>query len=176
MTKEEKQKYNKDRYERLKLIDPDFLIKEREKSKIYYTKNKKEINKKRSIYNKNNREKNNLRVKSYRERNKESYQLKVKKYRSENKDVIKNKILKKKFNISLEEYNTMLQNQNHKCNICKTEKTELGRLLCVDHCHETGIIRGLLCDRCNRGIGVFKDNVILLTEAIKYIKNNGKNS
>lgn len=176
MTKEEKREYNKKRYERLKLEDSNFLDKIKEKSKIYYQNNKEIISKKRSIYNKNNKEKINIRVKKYRSKNKETYSLKVKKYISENKDKLKDKILKKKFNISLEEYKLMFENQNYKCKICKTDKTELGRLLCVDHCHKTGVVRGLLCDRCNRGIGTFNDDITLLTTAIEYIKSNGKNS
>lgn len=42
--------------------------------------------------------------------------------------------------------------------------------LVVDHCHETGVVRGLLCHNCNRGLGLFKDSETSLVEAIKYLK------
>ena len=48
------------------------------------------------------------------------------------------------------------------------------RRLCVDHCHTTGNVRGLLCDTCNTALGKFRDNIDLLNEAIKYLKKYEK--
>lgn len=59
---------------------------------------------------------------------------------------------------------------DNRCEICgKTEKDN-GKRLAVDHNHETGMIRGMLCNNCNLGIGYLKDNIDLLKSAIKYLK------
>ena len=85
--------------------------------------------------------------------------------------------LKKKYGINLEEYNELLESQNHVCLICgKSEnhihnKTKKKTDLAVDHCHDTGKIRGLLCTNCNIGIGYFKNNPELLITAADYLKN-----
>jgi hypothetical protein len=80
--------------------------------------------------------------------------------------------LKRIFNITLEEYNALSIKQNHKCAICKEEEIYYrNKVLCVDHDHTTGKIRGLLCNRCNRSIGLLKDSIEILENAIKYLKN-----
>ena len=58
--------------------------------------------------------------------------------------------------------------QEHKCGICGKEK-EIGQLV-VDHDHESGETRGLLCTKCNQAIGFFGDDVMLLTAAICYLE------
>lgn len=84
--------------------------------------------------------------------------------------------LKKKFGMSVEDYNKALAGQNGVCAICKGRETSIAnqnnkvRRLTVDHCHSTGKIRGLLCSRCNRGLGFFRDNPKNLQNAIKYLE------
>ncbi len=75
--------------------------------------------------------------------------------------------LQKVYGISLEDFARMLDKQDHSCAICK-KKTDK---LFVDHCHETGTVRGLLCMNCNTGLGHFKDSPKLLKEAVKYIND-----
>lgn len=78
--------------------------------------------------------------------------------------------LKHMYGISLDEYNRMLDEQNGVCMICKrTESCNDGRRFNVDHCHTTGEVRGLLCNNCNKGLGHFKYNTLLLHNAIKYL-------
>ena len=61
--------------------------------------------------------------------------------------------------------------QDHKCAICGSpEMNTKNKVLCVDHNHNTGNIRALLCSSCNTGLGNFKDNIILLQKAIQYLK------
>jgi hypothetical protein len=78
--------------------------------------------------------------------------------------------LRDKYGITEEEYNAMFTAQNGKCAICLSD-TETGKWkrFCVDHCHTTGRVRGLLCNECNRGIGLLKDNPTILTNAVKYL-------
>ena len=59
--------------------------------------------------------------------------------------------------------------QNNKCKICEKEESA-NRRLAIDHCHKTGIIRGMLCTNCNLGIGNLQDNISLLYKAIEYLK------
>ena len=78
--------------------------------------------------------------------------------------------LKRTYGLSKADFDVMLDKQNGKCAICKKEApTHHKKRLNVDHCHKTGAIRGLLCDACNRGIGLFKDNPELLQKAISYL-------
>jgi hypothetical protein len=82
--------------------------------------------------------------------------------------------LRQKYDVSLEEYANLLASQNGVCAICQEPekaKNRAGsiRLLAVDHCHASGKIRGLLCFECNRGLGAFRDNPKLLSDAIDYL-------
>jgi len=81
-------------------------------------------------------------------------------------------LLKSRYGITTEQYDSMLLAQNGACAVCKTN-TAGGRgtesRLAVDHDHATGRVRGLLCSMCNQGIGMFKDDPSLLTKAIEYL-------
>ena len=92
---------------------------------------------------------------------KQHYQCNKKQYRGYS--------LKSLYNLSLENYNDMREDQAFSCLICKTHEDDLSRGLFVDHCHETGKIRGLLCQHCNTILGMAKDNQLILQEAIKYL-------
>jgi len=85
-----------------------------------------------------------------------------------------NYILNKHYKISLNDYNNLLEKQNHSCGLCKKHKSEFKRRLAVDHDHVTGKVRGLLCDTCNRGLGMFKvDTNPNIVNIIKnYIESN----
>lgn len=89
--------------------------------------------------------------------------------------------LKSDFNLSIEEYDALLQIQNGLCAICKkpeTSKHQSGKVkdLAVDHSHDTNVIRGLLCWVCNTGIGKLGDSPELLREAANYIEKHKKNN
>lgn len=80
--------------------------------------------------------------------------------------------LLRKYGIELEDYDRLLEQQAGVCAICGSPPLP-GRpykALAVDHCHETGSIRGLLCDLCNRGLGMFKDSPDLLESALAYLR------
>lgn len=87
----------------------------------------------------------------------------------------RNLFLVKKYGITLLDYENLLNEQNFLCKICKTSETSKKKMgLAVDHCHETGKVRGLLCNRCNRALGLFVDNVEILTEAVNYLEKGRK--
>ena len=73
--------------------------------------------------------------------------------------------LKKNYGLSIADYNAMLEKQKGKCLVCGQY-----RKLVVDHCHEKGHVRGLLCSDCNAGLGFFRDNPTVLQTAITYLK------
>lgn len=72
------------------------------------------------------------------------------------------------YGISKEQYLKMYQNQEGICPICKN-RYEVD-LLCVDHCHTSGKVRALLCNNCNTGIAMLKENEDVLLSAIDYLK------
>ena len=76
-------------------------------------------------------------------------------------------IVEKRHGLKKGELQTLKEKYNFKCAIC--EQTDE---LAVDHCHETGRVRGMLCNNCNNGIGRFKDNTDYLHNAITYLKEN----
>lgn len=78
--------------------------------------------------------------------------------------------LRHNFGITLEQYNEMLERQDHCCAICTRPETSFTRRLSVDHHHLTGGIRGLLCGDCNSGLGYFKDSPQLLENALYYLE------
>ena len=104
------------------------------------------------------------------EENPGKYNAISKKWRQDHPDDTRKADLKRNYGLTLEEYNQMFVNQNGLCLICgQTEKS--GKKLSVDHNHETGKVRGLLCNSCNIGIGVFNDNLLLLLKAIRYLQH-----
>ena len=68
--------------------------------------------------------------------------------------------------LSLQDYRAMFERQGKVCGICKTP----GKPLCVDHCHATGKVRGLLCRDCNLGLGNYKDNPVFTRAATAYLE------
>ena len=96
-----------------------------------------------------------------------------KRYYQKNKTAHRNRMLKLNFGITLEEYNEIFNQQDGVCAICETAETGTRNgapiTLAVDHCHDTGEIRGLLCRQCNSALGWFKDDRELLYKALMYL-------
>lgn len=84
------------------------------------------------------------------------------------KTSITNSTLKSKYGITLKEYNNLLMEQENKCKVCG--EPPIKQRLHVDHNHETGEIRGLLCQACNVSIGKMKESPELLEKLAKYIR------
>jgi hypothetical protein len=78
--------------------------------------------------------------------------------------------LMEKYGLTKEVYLKMLENQNYCCKICKNKEIYYDKLV-VDHCHNSGEVRGLLCNSCNQALGFFKDNLNNMKEAVKYLEN-----
>lgn len=109
----------------------------------------------------------------------ESWRKEDRKVNSE-KYAVKNRIasLRKNYGMTLEQYAKMFSAQNGVCGLCgkpesKPHRSKYGLSyhLSVDHCHDTGEVRGLLCNQCNRAIGMFDDNPELLEKARIYLES-----
>lgn len=105
------------------------------------------------------------------ERGKETCRASSLRYSRTNKGKIKQRSFNLRYNYGMSEhdYMKMIEIQKNRCAICNDEFTETPH---VDHCHKTNKIRELLCGRCNKAIGYFRDNVDNLSNAIKYLNKH----
>ena len=175
--KECKKIYRLNNPEKIKAISKKYYINNPEKikaiSKKYYINNSEKIKARKKEYLLNNSEKIKAIRKKYYINNPE-IKARNKKYKLENPEKIKNTELVRTYGITLEMYNKMLVDQNFCCAICGKHNSNFKKQLSVDHDHETGAVRGLLCHHCNTGIGMFKDNTEILKKATNYLEKNGK--
>lgn len=98
----------------------------------------------------------------------------TKKWVGENRDRRKDYYLRKSYGIDLAKYQEMLADQGGVCAICGTDdpKGKSGTWFVVDHDHASGEVRGLLCNRCNRAIGMLAEDHDVLMSAIEYLKKH----
>ena len=97
-------------------------------------------------------------------------------YRALRPEAHRNYDLKRHFGLSVKDIDEMMEHQNGLCAICNQPESSVIRgktvSLAVDHCHATGKIRGLLCTKCNRALGLLNDSVGLLKKAIAYLESH----
>lgn len=98
-----------------------------------------------------------------------------KKWRSKNPEKTRNKFLKQKYGISLDEYNMMYEKQKGCCYICE-KKNKNEQPLHVDHCHKTNTVRKLLCMHCNHILGSCFEDINILYNTINYIKEHNEST
>jgi hypothetical protein len=111
-------------------------------------------------------------VKKWHKANREKVLNNVRQWKRNNPDKARAQHLKRKYGITEEDYQSVLVSQGGVCAICgELELSKTGRLH-IDHNHDTGKVRGLLCGQCNKGIGLFKDTPDLLLSAAKYLKRH----
>lgn len=79
----------------------------------------------------------------------------------------RNRNLLTRYGITTEEFNQLLESQDDACAIC--EKKEVSRFV-VDHCHDKGHIRGILCCNCNKALGKFGDTIEGVTKVLRYLE------
>ncbi len=103
--------------------------------------------------------------------NREENNAKCKAHYAANKAKYKNYHRLKSYGVSQEQYDSMFENQKGCCAICN-QTLDQSKNTCVDHCHKTGKVRGLLCANCNFGIGHLKDSIPLIESAIQYLKGH----
>ena len=142
-----------------------------ERNKEYYSENKEKLLEQRKEYYSENKDKISERAKKYYQNNREARL----KYQHDNKERKKCLYLQRNFGITLDDYNEMLEAQEHRCAGCLIHEDELRSALAVDHCHQTGKIRGLLCDACNLALGKLNDNPTTLRRLTEYLEEHKNN-
>jgi hypothetical protein len=132
-------------------------------------------------YYEDNRERKKAYQAEYALTHKEAYRANARKWYEKNREgKYRDTRLRRTYGISLEEYNKMLKEQKGVCDICGREeraihnKSKKVKHLTVDHCHNTGKVRGLLCSTCNTGIGNLQDNIETVEAALGYLTKHKK--
>lgn len=172
------------------LIDPKVKAARERKLRWYY-KNQKHANAKNKVWREANRERRN-RVRRvwakkpknkaklsashqrWRKANPEKAAALGKKYRADNPEKVKavsrRNHLRREYGMTTADYDAMFAEQGGRCAVCSTADPSPSPRMCVDHCHKTGIVRGLLCFNCNVSIGRLRDDPKLLAAAIRYLR------
>lgn len=162
-TKENRREYDRNRYHAN-------IEKERERSRLKSSKFRKlnpekarEMQKKSELKNPNTKK---VYDRKYVEKNKSKIRERSKIFYY---DKGRGRHLVKTYGIDNIQYSKMLEEQKYRCAICLTDQNDLNKPLFVDHCHKSSKIRGLLCNRCNTGLGMFQDNIQNLQRALGYL-------
>lgn len=119
---------------------------------------------------------------SYKILNSNSYRCRLCKYKNNYKPnesykkIRQDRFLQKRYGINNDSYEKILTSQNNVCAICKLNnlnydsKSGIKRRMALDHCHNSGKTRGILCHKCNTGLGSFQDNISILENALNYLR------
>ena len=125
-------------------------------------------------YREANREKIKQKQREYYQRNKEQLKTWQKEYKKTPQGKLSQRYrhIKHRYGLNKDDYLAMLEKQNNACAICLNPETIENSILCVDHCHTTGKVRGLLCRMCNSALGKFQDDLLNLKRAVAYLEND----
>lgn len=137
------------------------------KRRFYRENNPDKVKANKEKWYSNNKEHCKNKANKWLEDNRRKHNKSQLKWAHKNLDKRRNIRLKYDYNITLEDYNSMQKAQNNSCAICGNIDDSR---LHVDHCHNTNNVRGLLCGKCNRGLGMFDDSPETLHKAIKYLE------
>lgn len=126
------------------------------------------VNKKaREMYH-DNRESRRIKYKQRYQDRKAGITKPKRKKVEESKNYDRGYYLKKAFGITEKDFDNMMNSQNNSCAICKKGLSSTKEAH-IDHCHKTGAVRGILCRKCNAGLGQFSDDINLMEIAINYL-------
>lgn len=135
----------------------------------YRKNNKKKISEYSRNYRIKNKEKLSERARQHRLNNLEDCRAKERSRYAEKREQFRERQLNNLYGITAQEYSFLLQQQDNKCACCGADQDE-SHSFNVDHDHETGDVRGLLCRRCNMGIGLLGDDINGVTAAVLYLQ------
>lgn len=161
--------------------DPEYRKRENELARKRYSKEKQHLAYKKSLLKpevvKNRRkcyERWTSENKEYRKQYSKEYGSKP-----ENRKKTRARELKRKYNITIDVESEMYCTQSGKCAVCNYKFKEYddgsnSNDFVIDHCHSSGLVRGLLCNKCNQGIGLFMENKKTIENTIKYLELHAK--
>lgn len=133
--------------------------------------NREVLAEKQRAYHAGNREYIAERSAKWREANRETLAVKKRKYAAENRDHAADYKRERNYGVTRLQYDEMVALGGDGCWVCG--KTNLsGRQLAVDHDHETGTVRGLLCSNCNSGLGKIGDSLAAVLRMAQYLQTN----
>jgi hypothetical protein len=147
------------------------------KKRVLYQNDKERVKERRRSYRADNPDRIRKIRRKYYEKNRESIIGKEKIRYNANPEKFKDgsrKMRLSSYGLTIDQYNTMNIKQAGMCAICAGPPVHHKRLS-VDHDHDTGQIRGLLCTECNSGLGFFKDSILILERATQYLKRSRPN-
>jgi hypothetical protein len=163
LTMEEKKERHREYKKQYRLKNKEKIA---AKHKAYCEKNKEQI----SAKNKEWRDANKDKIKQYREENRDYLNAQSRKWKDANKDKVKESSTKRLYGISLVEYNKHMASSDE-CEICGIHKDDVVNVsLGYDHCHDTMEFRGVLCNKCNRALGLMGDTIESVEKALNYLK------
>jgi hypothetical protein len=94
-----------------------------------------------------------------------------------NESAVRNKIsqkhnrIRREYGLTKEQHEALYEKQNKRCKICSKQIDDMFKMH-IDHCHSTLKVRGLLCNKCNQGLGLFNEDLDLFEKAVNYLKEN----
>jgi hypothetical protein len=148
---------------------------QREQNRAYRARNAEKLSQQHKEKRHRNPEKYRENARRLRQANPERQAEYQKRYQEKHRDKISLKRRSKQFGISVTMLMTMLEFQEYRCAICLEAVAITGpNRYTLDHCHDTGEIRGILCALCNTGIGMLRDNPALCEIAAVYLRTTGK--
>lgn len=136
-------------------------------SKVYQADNSERIKVVKAAWRSANREKIRTYVKARYAANRGRFLAECAAYRAANPEKVKACKRAGNYGLSPEAFQLMILMQKNACAICKET---FSTTPAVDHCHQTGEVRGLLCGRCNKGLGLFRDSIAFLKSAEEYLQ------
>lgn len=167
-TPEEKRAKNAERAKKWRETHPDYM---KQYMQTYREVNGDEMRANDRRYHAEHREEKNRARREWAKANPEKDKAATDAWRAANLERVKEGYLRRLYGISLAEYQALLDKQGGSCGICKGPPMgrSNGVYYHVDHDHQTGEVRGLLCSNCNTALGLFRDDVELLQKAIAYL-------
>lgn len=128
-------------------------------------------------YYERNKEKVKAAAKEYRKKHPQKYLLRNREYQRErykaDPNYWRSLSIKKRYGITLDEFDRLIAAQGNACAICRRPMDQIERK-CIDHCHRTGKVRGVLCQGCNVGIAHLQDDPLVALRASEYLARHRK--
>jgi hypothetical protein len=142
-------------------------------AKEYRRRNRAKLTEKAREWRKNNNGKHNDINRAWNKRNPEKALAMRQRWKANNPERVKAIQIKswlKPYGITQEQYIAIFEAQGRRCKICRTDSPTSKRKWQIDHCHDTGQIRGILCHNCNVGLGHFRDNPKFMKAAAAHVE------